>query len=129
MIMSILTSPSSAVSTSLIYITLGTLIDIWTVVSLLYYPPESDWNKFLVVGFLVSGLALLVIGLFLGPIGRAARHAELPPTEVTNAVAQAEQIAAANPPVVMPVASVVPELSPPASEPVARVENRPIYPR
>ena len=101
--MSILTAPSSAFSTSLIYITVGTLIDIWTIVSLLYYPPSTDWGHFLVIGFLVTGIALLVIGLLLGPIGRAARHAELPPTEVTAALTNAEQIAAANPPPVLPV--------------------------
>ena len=110
--MSILTSPSSVLSTSLIYITLGTLLDIWTIASLVFYPPETNWNKFLVVGFLVTGIALLAIGLFLGPIGRAARHAELPPTEVTNAVAHAEQIAAAHPPVVMPVKPVAQEGTP-----------------
>jgi len=81
----------------------GTLIDIWTIVALVFYPPESDWSKFLVVGFLVTGFALLAIGLFLGPIGRAARHAELPPAEVTAAVSHAEQTAAAHPPVVMPI--------------------------
>ena len=101
--MSILTNPSAAFPTSLIYITVGTLIDIWTIVSLFFYPPSTDWGLFLVVGFLVTGLALLTIGLLLGPIGRAARHAELPPTEVTPAVAQAEQTAAAPPPTVVPV--------------------------
>ena len=106
--MSILTTPSGAFSTSLIYITMGTLIDIWTIVSLLYYPPTTDWGHFLVIGFLVTGLALLVIGLLLGPIGRAARHAELPPSEVTAAVAQAEQTAAANPAPVIPVNSMSP---------------------
>ena len=99
--MSILSNPSGAFPASLIYITVGTLIDIWTIVSLVFYPPSTDWGHFLVVGFLVTGFALLVIGLLLGPIGRAARHAELPPTEVTAAVTQAEQTTAAHPPVVM----------------------------
>ena len=107
--MSILTTPSGAFPTSLIYITVGTLTDIWTIVSLVYYPPSTDWGHFLVVGFLVSGLALLIIGLFLGPIGRAARHAELPPTEVTPEVAQAEQIAAGHPPAVVPAVNTVPQ--------------------
>jgi hypothetical protein len=101
--MAILTTPSTAFSTSLIYITVGALIDIWTIVSLVFYPPSSEWGHFLVVGFLVTGVALLIIGLLLGPIGRAARHAELPPTEVTAAVVQAEQTAAAHPPVVVPL--------------------------
>ena len=115
--MSILTSPSAAFSTSLIYITVGALLDIWTITSLVYYPPESPWGKFLVVGFLVTGAALLVIGLLLGPIGRAARHAELPPAEVTDAVTQAEQTAAAHPPVVVPANSTQQAVAPLNAEP------------
>ena len=100
--MAILTSPSGAFPISLVYITVGTLIDIWTIVAWRYYPPETAWDHFWLVGFMVTGFALLIIGLLLGPIGRAARHAELPPGEVTPAVSQAEQTAAANPPVVIP---------------------------
>jgi hypothetical protein len=99
--MAIMTSPSGAFPTALIYITVGSLIDIWTVVAMLYYPPETQWTKFLVVGLMVTGAAFLIIGLLLGQIGRAARHAELPPTEVTPAVEQAEESAAANPPAVV----------------------------
>jgi hypothetical protein len=106
--MSILSTPSGAFSTSLIYITVGALIDIWTIVALVFYPPATNWGNFLVVGFLVTGLALLIIGLLLGPIGRAARHAELPPAEVTAAVQQAEQTAAAHPPMIVPMNQVPP---------------------
>jgi hypothetical protein len=115
--MSILTNPSAAFPTSLIYITVGTLLDIWTITSLVYYPPETNWGKFLVVGFLVTGIALLVIGLLLGPIGRAARRAELPPTEVTAAVA--EPTADANPPPVVPVRAATQEAPPIALKPTA----------
>jgi hypothetical protein len=118
--MSILTKPSGAFSASLIYITIGTLIDIWMIVSLVFYPPSTDWGHFLVVGFLVSGFAILIIGLFLGPIGRAARHAELPPTEVTAAVANTEQTAAANPPAIAAV-NPMPQATPPLATPVATV--------
>ena len=124
--MSILTTPSGAFPISLIYITVGALIDIWAAVAMFYYPPETNWGHFLLVGFLVTGLALLVIGLLLGPIGRAARHAELPPTEVTAAVSSAEQTAAANPPPVIPATSmppgevVVPTTSAPATQTVPR---------
>lgn len=99
--MPILSSPSGAFPTSLIYITVGTLMDVWTILALVYYPPESQWGHFLLVGFLTTGAALLIIGLLLGPIGRFARNAELPPTQVTAAVAQAEQTAAAHPPAVI----------------------------
>ena len=124
--MSILTNPSIAFSTSLIYITVGTLIDIWTIVSLVFYRPSTDWGQFLVVGFLLSGFALLIIGLLLGPIGRAARHAELPPAEITPAVVRVEQTAAANPPAVVPAnpmlqaaAPIVPESTAPPVAPTA----------
>ena len=81
--MAILTTPSGAFPTSLVYITVGTLTDIWTIVTMIFYPPETPAGKFWLVGFLVTGLALFVIGIFLGHIGRAARRAELPPPEVT----------------------------------------------
>ena len=100
--MSMLTKPSGAFPTSLIYITVGTLIVIWTTVSLILYRPATDWGHFLVIGTLVSGIAVLLIGVFLGPIGRAARNAELPPIEVTSAVAATEQTTAAKPPVIVP---------------------------
>ena len=67
--MAMLTNSSAAVPISLIYITVGSLLDIWTISSLVYYPPSSDWGKFMVIGFLVSGIALLMIGLLLGRIG------------------------------------------------------------
>jgi len=86
----------------LIYITVGTLVIVWTAISLLLYPPASDFGHFLIIGTLVSGIAVLVIGLLLGPIGRFARHAEMPPAEVTTAVATANETAAANPPAVVP---------------------------
>jgi hypothetical protein len=102
--MSILTKPSGAFPAALIYITVGTLVVVWTVISLILYPPASDLGHFLIIGTLVSGVAILVIGLLLGPIGRFARHAEMPPTEVTTAVESTDQTAAANPPVVIPTA-------------------------
>jgi len=108
--MSILTTPSGAFPISLAYITIGTLIDIWTIVAMVYYPPESNSGHFFIVGSLVTGIALLVIGLFLGPIGRAARHAERPPAEVTPAVTEAATTAAANPPpVVVPTTGGTPK--------------------
>lgn len=104
--MALLTKPSAAFSTSLIYITIGVLMGIWTTVSWYFYPPETAFGKFMLVGFLATGAALLIIGLLLGPIGRAARDAELPPPEVTNAVARTDQIASASPPPVIPMAPV-----------------------
>ena len=98
--MPILSTPSGAFPIALIYITIGTLIDAWTIVALYFYPPQTAWGNFWVAGFLATGSALLVIGLLLGRIGRAARSAELPPAEVTPDVSDAERKAAENPPVI-----------------------------
>lgn len=106
--MPVLSKPSSAARTALVYITLGALTVIWTLV---YYwwrkdhPPEGggDAYKYVSLGFLVTGLTLFVIGLAVGQIGRAARHAELPPPEVTGVEARVEQAAASRAPMIAPV--------------------------
>jgi len=78
-------TPSSATRLSLIYITAGTLITIWTGVWYVYLhnnPPLSQGPFYWCGGLAVTGLAFLGIGLCLGQIGRAARHAEIPPEAV-----------------------------------------------
>jgi len=77
---------SSAARTALIYITVGALVVIWTCVWFVYLrnnPPESTAVYYLIGGLLVSGLALLGIGFGIGRIGRAARHADMPPEVAT----------------------------------------------
>jgi hypothetical protein len=85
--MPFLSKPSGAARTSLAYITIGSLVTVWTVIYWIYidrHPDNfSDATHYWVYGFFFTGLVLLVIGLALGRIGRAARHAELPP-EVPN---------------------------------------------
>jgi hypothetical protein len=98
--MAILSTPSGAFPVALVYITVGTLIDVWTIVALYFFPPQTAWGNFWTIGFLATGTALLVIGLLLGRIGRAARTAELPPAEVTHEVSDADLRAAENPPVI-----------------------------
>ena len=69
---------------SIIYITLGALIDVWTA---LYYfliyekAPDgsNDSRLFWIAGFFFSGLTLLIIGILVGQIGRAAGKAEVAP--------------------------------------------------
>jgi hypothetical protein len=98
--MPLLSQPSSAARTSLFYITVGALMVVWTGIWFAYLnsnPPESPSVYYWCTGFMVSGVTLLVIGLALGRIGRAARHAELPPPEVTAPVATAEQTGPVNP--------------------------------
>jgi hypothetical protein len=90
-----LSKPSSAAPTSIFYITAGALLVVWSGIWYAYL-----WNTgagstglhYVCLGFLVTGLVLLAIGAALGPIARWARHAELPPAEVTPAAAQPEQV-------------------------------------
>ena len=110
-IMPIMSQPSSAAKTSLIYITVGALTDIWSGIWYIYLrqnPPENPHLWYFSYGFLLSGLALVIIGLGIGRIGRSARHAELPPEEVTGTVAQVDQSAAQRAPIIAPVNPALP---------------------
>ena len=109
--MPILNKLTGAFPTALIYITAGTLIAIWTLVYWAFNTPETRDGFFWVVGFLLTGLSLLAIGLLLGKIGRAARSAELPPAEVTPAAVRSEQTAAAHPAPVVPVGAAIPQVA------------------
>jgi hypothetical protein len=124
-----MSQPSSAAKTSLAYITLGSLMVVWTAIWYWYLRanPEgvrtSTW--YVCFGLLASGLVLLVIGLAVGQIGRSARHADLPPPEIARQEAKIEQAAAARPVVVVPQAPagaaqpVPPVVAVPANPPVA----------
>jgi hypothetical protein len=82
----ILSKPSSAAPASIFYITIGALLTVWSGIWYIYlrnYPPSHQVVYYLCYGFLGTGLVLLAIGLTLGPLSRLARHAELPPSEVT----------------------------------------------
>ena len=95
----------------MIYITLGVLTDVWSGIWYFFmrsHPPAADSTWYWCYGFLLTGVALVVIGLAIGRIGRSARHAELPPDEVTPAVANTEQSAAERPPVIAPVNPAIP---------------------
>ncbi len=82
-------SQTQSARMAIVYITAGALIDVWTA---LYYflimRPEhaknpdasGDSSLFWVAGFFFSGLALLVIGILVGRIGRAAGEAEVAPS-------------------------------------------------
>jgi hypothetical protein len=76
---------SSAARSALIYITVGTLIVIWTGVWYTYMhnnPPESNSAYYWCTGFLITGLALVGIGFGIGSIGQSARQADMPPAPV-----------------------------------------------
>lgn len=99
--MPILTQPAFGPKVALAYVTAGMLIDVWTLVW--YFTRDYELSRsqqFWVLGLVLTGLTFIVLGLLLGPLGRQARRAELPPPEATGAEARIQQTAAANPPAV-----------------------------
>jgi hypothetical protein len=105
------TKTSGAARTAVFYITVGAIMDVWTVLWfwwMLRHGTSSDGPYFWCYGFFLTGLTLVIIGLAVGQIGRAARHAEAPPdTTSSNAAVAAQQpvarIAAAPAPVQAPM--------------------------
>jgi hypothetical protein len=88
--MPLITKPSSAPRTALVYITIGALLTVWSSVWYLFSPPENRVGQLMDAGLFLSGLVLLVIGFTVGQIGRAARDAELPPKGATPLEARKE---------------------------------------
>lgn len=78
---------SKSARMSILYITAGALIDVWTLAYYFFimrpeaeaHPGSAGGSWFWVAGFFFTGLALLAIGLFLGSIGRAAAKSEVVP--------------------------------------------------
>lgn len=113
--MPLLSHPSFGPRTALVYITLGALLDAWTAVWYFWFARDQEGNIsrntwFWLSGLFLTGLILMLIGFYLGRIGRAARKAEMPPPEVQHEEAAIQQTAAAVPhpvtPGVMPAAGV-----------------------
>jgi hypothetical protein len=113
--MSILSKPSSVARVSVIYITVGAIIDVWSGIWFFYLrnnTPVGAAAYYWCYGFLLTGLALVLIGLIIGRIGwiggdvhqaelhhaelhRAELHREdLHREEVSHAAAQAQATAA-----------------------------------
>ncbi|MDB5308345.1 MAG: hypothetical protein JWO38_2547 [Gemmataceae bacterium] len=98
--MPILTQPAFGPKLSIGFITGGTLLDVWILVwrYTIASPDLSPVQRFWFMGLLLTGLTFIVIGVFLGHIGRAARQAELPPTDdSTRAEENIQAHAATNP--------------------------------
>lgn len=108
--MAMLSQPAFGPKLSIGLILGGTLITVWTLVWRFTLGPEtlSPTERFLFTGTLLTGLTLLLVGFFLGQIGRAARKAELPPAEATRAEAVINETAAAHPPAVVSNVGAVP---------------------
>jgi hypothetical protein len=135
--MPILTQPAFGPRVAITFITVGALIDVWTAVWYFAFirpqpGPMTNNQWFWTVGLLLTGLTFIVIGAFLGSIGRAARKAELPPTdETTRAEAKIQANAAANPATAGAVVpGVVPGTAPaaPAAPPPGVVPTTPVAP-
>ncbi len=82
------TKQATSATTSLIYITLGALIDVWTVVYWFYLRGHggTDTAYLYVAGFFFTGIVLLFIGLAVGRIGNAARPAEVAPVPTSQVI-------------------------------------------
>lgn len=80
---------ASSATTSLIYLTLGALIDVWAIVYFFYLRNHagSDVAFLYVYGFIFTGAVLFLIGLAVGRIGYSARSAEVAPTPTQQIVA------------------------------------------
>ena len=131
--MALLTHPAFGPRTALTYITVGALLDAWTAVWYFWFARDQEGNIsrntwFWLSGLFLTGLILLLIGFYLGRIGRAARKAEMPPSEATPAEAQIQQTAAAvqQPilpgvvqPGMTPVTGTMPVVTPAAPAPMA----------
>ena len=101
--MPLLSKPAFGPRTAIIYITIGSLIDVWTGVWYFTFARDDHGNIsrntwFWLAGLFLTGITLIVIGILLGEIGRSARKAEMPPREAQNQEAAIQETAAANPP-------------------------------
>jgi len=118
------TSPGTRVS--LAYITIGSLIVVWTGVWFWYLwenPPETGTVYYYSVGTLVTGLVLLVIGFGVGAIARGSRRAdagaEAPASTIETPVSPVVTVAPA-PAARMPGDTVPAVPAPAPTQPVGR---------
>jgi len=67
----------------LIYVTMGTVLDSYAIVSLVFYAPQSQAGYLWAMVVLMTGLALLAMGLLSARTGRPDRTAESALPELT----------------------------------------------
>ncbi|QEG28282.1 hypothetical protein GobsT_30580 [Gemmata obscuriglobus] len=127
--MPILSHPAFGPKTALGYVTGGALLCVWTLVW--YFTrgqdrslDHTDW--FWLAGLFLTGITFVFLGLILGPLGRVARQAELPPSAALSAEAAIQQTAAAHAPAVAPSVPAVPVT--PQQVPVTPVAPAPVAP-
>src|SRR5436305_1506009 len=79
------TKQATSASMALFYITVGALMDVWTIIRYIYLSRRvdvSDTSYLWCHGFLMTGIVLMVIGFAVGRIGRSARQAEVASVQV-----------------------------------------------
>ncbi|MFO0842661.1 MAG: hypothetical protein U0797_09745 [Gemmataceae bacterium] len=102
--------PSQGARFSLYYITVGSLVVIWSAIWFYYLRhsdvPSGDTRYYICTGLLLSGLAVLVIGTLVGRIGQEGKAADVPIGEIkAAAVTPPAQGANGAAPPVQPVAT------------------------
>ena len=128
--MGMLSKPAFGPRVALIYVTIGSLLDVWTGVWYFFQvrghaQTEESSAMFWVTGLFLTGLTLIFLGLILGPLGQYARKAELPPVEAEHREQSIQQTAAAVPQVVAPG---VPPGTAAAGQALAAPPANPAYP-
>ena len=75
-----LRSQSKSASGAILYVTIGTLMMIWSGLWYFYFlrpdPNPPAWESFTCMGTILSGFAIAAIGLMFGLIGRGAKAAD-----------------------------------------------------
>jgi len=106
---SLIRSPSRSAAGAILYVTIGTLMIIWAGLWYYYFlfplsnPPA--WQQFACVGTILSGVAIVTIGLLFGSIGRDAKAADSTAGAVTSdPVVTSDAVVTATPSTVRPVA-------------------------
>ena len=117
---------ATSAKTALIYVTLGSLTVVWTIVYYIYlnrHEGASDTSYLICYGLFATGCTLFLIGLAVGRLGQSAMKAEVAPTP-DGVVPVAAPTATAAPAVAAPpVAPTVPTatVAPPVTLPRAAV--------
>ncbi len=75
-----LRTQSRSASGAILYVTIGTLLMIWSCLTYYYFlmdnPSAPAWQNFACIGTILSGFAIASIGLLFGVIGRGAKAAD-----------------------------------------------------
>ena len=99
--MPMMTKPAFGPRAAIAYVTGGALLDVWVAVWYYFFtrhePDPPRYELFMLTGLFLTGLTFMLIGFYLGRIGRAARKAELPPHEAEREEARIQNTAAATP--------------------------------